>query len=301
MSLPEDPYVEFLRRRAGRSVYLKPYLGHSGDNLIRMGSELLLTQLGLTPMLNPAKADIILWPGGNPVMWPTSLLGWRDCWRSWPKAEFVVGPATFRESGTDWAALLREARVPIGGVFARDPISYENLRHAALPPPITIGLGHDAAFCLKDSEWVRLHREASTSEYALASFRDDREAAGSTALAAGGPATLLPRFVRRPLERRIGRRLIAQRLELVRSRVGESQPLVVRDAPLDDFPSFVECVRRASQVHTDRLHCMILAALLNKPVFAYSTAYGKLEAVYEHSMKSWAQVEFVRSPAGGTR
>ncbi len=298
MTLPNDAYVEFLRRRSGRSVYLKPYLGNGGDTLIRMGSEILLRQLGLTPVLDPARADIVLWPGGNPTMWPANLRGWQDCWRSWPKAEFVVGPATFRESGIDWAAMLREARVQIGGVFARDPVSYENLRRAALPSTITVGLGHDTAFCLRDSEWLCQHREAATSEYVLACFRNDHEGAWSAAPAVSGLAALLPRFLRRRLERRICRQSLARRLELVRSRTGKGQSLVVRDAPLDDFESFVECVRRAGQVHTDRLHCMVLAALLDKEVFAYPTAYGKLDAVYEHSMKSWAQVEFVGLPSG---
>jgi hypothetical protein len=39
---------------------------------------------------------------------------------------------------------------------------------------------------------------------------------------------------------------------------------------------------------------MILALLLGKEVFAYPTAYSKLEGVYEHSVKSWAFVRFVR-------
>jgi exopolysaccharide biosynthesis predicted pyruvyltransferase EpsI len=55
----------------------------------------------------------------------------------------------------------------------------------------------------------------------------------------------------------------------------------------------MEIVRSAAEVHTDRLHCMLLAAMLGKPTFAYPTAYGKLEAVYAHSVKHWAHVEFV--------
>jgi exopolysaccharide biosynthesis predicted pyruvyltransferase EpsI len=84
-----------------------------------------------------------------------------------------------------------------------------------------------------------------------------------------------------------------ERLKRVR-RIAESNlPLIEQDAPLLSFESFVECVQRAGQVHTDRLHCMILSVLLGKDVFAYPTAYGKLEAVYEHSIKSWAKVYFV--------
>ena len=73
-------------------------------------------------------------------------------------------------------------------------------------------------------------------------------------------------------------------------------PLIEQDAPALSFESFVEFVQRASQVHTDRLHCMILSVLLGKDVYAYPTAYGKLEAVYKHSINSWAKVHFVNQP-----
>ncbi len=41
----------------------------------------------------------------------------------------------------------------------------------------------------------------------------------------------------------------------------------------------------------------VLAALLGQPTFAYPTAYGKLEAIYAHSVKDWAHVEFVDGTA----
>ena len=70
-------------------------------------------------------------------------------------------------------------------------------------------------------------------------------------------------------------------------------PLRICDASLCIFPVFLETIRSAAEVHTDRLHCMLLAAMLGKPTFAYPTAYGKLEAVYAHSVRHWAHVEFV--------
>ena len=33
--------------------------------------------------------------------------------------------------------------------------------------------------------------------------------------------------------------------------------------------------------------------MLGKPTFAYPTAYAKLEAVYAHSVRQWAHVQFV--------
>jgi exopolysaccharide biosynthesis predicted pyruvyltransferase EpsI len=74
--------------------------------------------------------------------------------------------------------------------------------------------------------------------------------------------------------------------------------VVVRDAARDTVDVFVETVRDAAEVHTDRLHVMLLAVMLGKPVIAYQTLYGKLEAVYEHSLKGMTgvNVTFRRFP-----
>ena len=64
------------------------------------------------------------------------------------------------------------------------------------------------------------------------------------------------------------------------------------DAALLSFGLFVETVRRAAIVYTDRLHTMILGALLQKPVRAYSANFQKLESVWARSGGDWADVKF---------
>jgi exopolysaccharide biosynthesis predicted pyruvyltransferase EpsI len=295
MFCADDPFVTFLQARKGARVYLKPYHGNSGDVLIWMGDELLLKELGIEQIVDPRKADIILWPGGNPTMWRGNLEGWQECWRSFPAAEFVVAPATFQGESLDWRKLLKTTKARIGGIFARDPESYENLKNLKLSSETIIGLGHDPAFHLKDSEWIARHREAATSEYILASFRRDHESAFASPVLRG-------LYKHRPFYSLLVRwqqwrhdRFHKNRLKTIREISGTRSPIVECDASLMSFQSFVEIVRRTGQVHTDRLHCLILAVLLGKEVFAHPTAYGKLEAVYEHSIKSWAKVDFIRS------
>ena len=70
-------------------------------------------------------------------------------------------------------------------------------------------------------------------------------------------------------------------------------PHKIIDASALDFESFVETIRCASEVHTDRLHCMLLAVMLGKPTYAYPTSYGKLETIYKHSLKSLASVTLI--------
>ena len=158
MFCADDPFVKFLQARKGARVYLKPYWGNSGDELIWMGNELLLQEMGISRVFDPRKADVILWPGGNPTMWQGNLDGWQECWRLFPRTEFVVGPATFQGEGLDWRALLKTTKARIGGIFARDAESYRNLQKLGLPERTVIGLGHDPAFHLKDSAWVVQHR-----------------------------------------------------------------------------------------------------------------------------------------------
>jgi exopolysaccharide biosynthesis predicted pyruvyltransferase EpsI len=288
----EDPFIQFLKTRQGRRIYLKPYWGNAGDGLIWMGNEVILQELGMNQVLDPRQADIILWPGGNPTMYQGNLDGWQECWRAFPSAEFVVGPATFHGTEFDWRILLKGSKARLAGLFARDPESYRNLQELGLPSQTAIGLAHCPAFSLKGTAWIEGHRKAATAEYVLASFRGDRESA-----------------FKRPVDRKIyeiwpltsfhfraQRRRRAQyfreRLETVK-RISGSNNVFESDVAMMSFHFFVETVRRASEVHTDRLHCMILAALLGKKVFAYPTAYAKLESVYQHSVASWALVQFV--------
>lgn len=293
MNPENDSYVEFLRSRRGRTICLKPYWGNSGDELIWMGTDILLKDLGLNRVLNPAKADIILMPGGNPTMWGSPLSEWQDCWKRWPNAEFVVGPAGFQGCSLPWREMIQTASGKIAGLFARDLISYKNLCSLNLPPSVAIGLGHDPAFHLKGSEWLTELREAGSSEYILAAFRGDCESAMP-------PSDANRLFRIWPLRSIFFRyrhhsqmQFNQERLKTVMQQAGSGLPLVEQDASLMSFQKFVECISRAGQVHTDRLHCMILAVLLGKEVFAYSTAYGKLEGIYEHSIKSWAKVHFI--------
>ena len=294
MFYPNDAFVIFLQARKAARIYLKPYVGNSGDSLIWMGMEVLLNELGLTRVLNPQNADIILWPGGNPTMWQGNLDGWIECWRMFPNAEFVVAPATFQGEALDWRTLLKTTDARIGGIFARDVESYRNLQCLELSDKTTIGLGHDPAFHLKDTEWVAKHREAATSEYILASFRNDHESALKHSSMGILSKTRLISSVFARYQRQQQKKLHQKRLEKIRPLSGTKSVIMERDAPLMSFEAFVETVRRASQVHTDRLHCMILALLLGKEVFAYPTAYAKLEGVYEHSIKPWATVHFVK-------
>ena len=289
----KNQYVQFLISRREKIFHVKPYIGNSGDCLIRMGTIELLTDLGIGTTVNPDKADIILWPGGNPTMWRGNIEGWKEVWSLFPGKEFIVGPATFQFDKYNWSELIAQSKACITGLFARDPVSFNNLQKSHLPDNIQIGLSHDPALYLRDSAWLKEHKEASTEEYILAAFRNDHETDVKLNSYINFFRPLIPKRIIFRLNRNVQKRYREMKISIVRRRTTEKIPLRAVDVSAYDFESFVETVRRSYEVHTDRLHCLILAVMLGKRAFAYPTSYGKLEAIYEYSIKPWANVTFV--------
>jgi len=286
-------YLSFLRARADKVFYRAPYSGNAGDSLIQFATEQLLQDAGIRTTVNPSEADVILIPGGNPTMWPSiGSERWRELWKRYPRAEFVVGPAGFRNGHSDWAEQVNTAGHRVTGLFARDPDSFDNLNHAGLNNGIVLALSHDPALYLRDSEWVLAHRKASSEEYHLAAFRDDHEATTKYP-ALSKIISLMPQRFAYPLGKRRARTSRNRKLKLVEKLSEKKSPVVENDVSRQRFEVFVEVVRAARTVHTDRLHVMLLAVMLGKKVFAYPTSHSKLEGVYRHSLKDWADVSIV--------
>jgi exopolysaccharide biosynthesis predicted pyruvyltransferase EpsI len=285
---PADPYVRFLKSLVGRKVYLKPWDGNSGDMLIWQGTELLLQDIGVVTECCPGKADIILIPGGNQTMWQSNVDIWREVFRRFPGKKLVVGPCTVREGFSDWRGLLESNGTSVEAIFSRDPESHQVLSDVALNLPVKIGLSHDPALYLIDSELISRQRSCLDESYVLIAFRRDFEGMsifrGATHRWLPGSVARFGRMIQR--KRMIDRALNCHPV---------SEEFVVKDVANLTLPQFIEYVRFAKIVHTDRLHCMIFAAMLNKPVVAYGTCFNKLEAVYRHSMGNWPDVRFVSS------
>ncbi len=296
---PDDPYVRFLRDHQHQVFYLKPWNGNSGDGLIWLGTEQLLTDLHIRQTLDPRAAQIILIPGGNQTMWQGNLEVWQDAWSRWPEKDFVIGPTTVWLGLTTWDSEVRRQGARVTAFFARDPGSYAVLQTCGLDGDITLGLSHDPALYLRDSELIARHREAATNEFVLAAFRDDFEGGTKPRSRWGRWVGLVPACVQERIDRR-GRRLRQQsRIARVLRDTRRTRPLRVCDVSTYPLPYFLETVRSAHEVHTDRLHVMLVAAMLGKPTFAYGTCFRKLEAIYEHSVKSWAHVEFISDVESG--
>lgn len=291
----DSPYLSSLRARAHKLFYRMPYPGNAGDALIQFATDMLLKDLGIRTTVDPRAAEVILVPGGNPSMWHDVGAGrWQEVWAKFPQSEFMVGPAGFRRGYSDWARIINEQGRQVSGLFARDPESFETLRGSGMRSEITIGLADDPALYLRGSEWLRAHRSAATAEYVLAAFRDDHETDKSCENPFGIARRLLPSRVHRLLSRRQAARVRARKLSYAARSLPNSLPLIRSDVSKQRFEVFVESIRAAYEVHTDRLHVMLLAVMLGKKVHAYPTSHGKLEGVYHHSLAGWADVNLRR-------
>jgi exopolysaccharide biosynthesis predicted pyruvyltransferase EpsI len=290
----DSPYLNCLRARIDKLFYRMPYPGNAGDSLIQFATDTLLKDLGIRTTVDPRAAEVILVPGGNPSMWHDIGAGhWQGVWAKFPQAEFMVGPAGFRRGYSDWARIINEHGVRVSGLFARDPDSFDTLRNSALRSEITIGLADDPALYLRESEWLQAHRSAATEEYVLAAFRDDHETDASCKTPFGIAHGMVPGRIHHMLARRQAANVRTRKLAHAARSFRHSLPLVCLDVSKQRFEVFVETIRAARDVHTDRLHVMLLAAMLGKKVYAYPTSHSKLEGVYHHSLAGWADVSLV--------
>lgn len=288
-----DPYVQFLLDNKAKTFYLKPWMGNTGDTLIWWGTENLLRDLHIRTTLNPLEADLVLIPGGNQTMWQNNIDIWKEVWAAYPDKEFAVGPMTAQPGLTTWVEDVRHAPVRIAGMFARDPESYGHLRECHFPGETVLGLSHDPALYLCHSDFIKAEREAASQQFVLAAFRIDHEGCRTTAQHMRRLSRLVPGRVLSRID--WCRKMRSQENKIARAAQvsGANGPFRVCDISGSPAPYFFEMLRAAREIHTDRLHCMLAAAMLEKPIFAYPTTFGKLEAVYEHSLKGWARVEFV--------
>ncbi|PIE20656.1 MAG: hypothetical protein CSA61_00380 [Neptuniibacter caesariensis] len=286
----QDPYICFIRANKNKKFYLQPWEGNSGDMLIWHGTENLLKDMGMQVTYSVQDADIILIAGGNQTMWQVNIDVWKRVATRFPDKRLVIGPCTVKDGYTDWRDMVQDVSC-IEAIFARDPESYRILSEGKISSSITTGLSHDPAFYLYGSELIQSKREHVMEEHVLISFRKDFEAASSFGAFSGEEAERSSFWGKRAY---LGRKLRRKNnIKHAKSLHSEAETFLLKDVARSVLPCFIENVHEAKCIHTDRLHCMILASLLSKPVMAYPTNYGKLEEVYRHSMKDWADVTFI--------
>jgi len=293
VSFNNDSYHLFLRSHKNKLFYRSPYPGNPGDLLICRATAAMLSDIGITTTENPQEAEIILYPGGCPTMWPTAMVHIEESLKKYTRAKLVIGPATFEFGYTGWDKNFKEFGPQISGLFARDPQSYVNLKNANLPSNIQTGLSHDPSLYLLNSSWMEEQRKNCSQEYILAAFRRDHESSpGAEERCIKPLKAILPEKMFAKMTRWCKKRSKRRKILVAQKLSNDKLPFRDEDIWRMAFDDYVETIRRAKEIHTDRLHVMILGAMLGKRIYGYPTSYGKLNNIYEHSLKGWADVTF---------
>ena len=277
----------------GSKIYPFPYKGNNGDTLIKFATSRLLEDLGLEIVPAPQQADVILWPGGNISMWRANINDLKALARDFPDKELVIGPAGFQPSVFTSQALFKNISKVCTAIFAREPESYSYIRECLSPYGVRVDLSHDASLYLRESAWLQEQKRLSGEEYVLVCFRDDFESATFQNYRFRGGMQALPNILSRLSTQIIHKYPRWKRVRKISNDRRSSAPIKVYDATSKDFDTYLSTIRNAAEVHTDRLHVMLLSAMLGKKTFAYRTAYNKLESVYMHSVREFAEVQLV--------
>jgi exopolysaccharide biosynthesis predicted pyruvyltransferase EpsI len=281
-------FADYLHTLKG-AVFIDWLAGNNGDRLIRMGLERLLGRNPARLMDDPVKADRIILNGGGAMndFWEGGLALWERYRRRYPDKPLTIAPSSFCLTRDRFERICAHADSPMV-LYAREQVSYDLLRGFAPPAWVDVRLAQDLALELRDSDFIRGHRDAARQLHVLIALRGDRE--GSAPALANVRAPWLPAPIRRPLAR-LRTRLIARRsrrdLRAIERSAGvpRATPRVYCDASVSaDFDEFTALIRDGALIVTDRLHCAVLGWMLGKRVVLRPGNYHKNQAVFEYSL-----------------
>lgn len=309
-----DALAGFLAPLVGRPVYFEPLSGNNGDRLIEMGSRHVLTQHGIAFAATPAEADAIVINGGAGMtdLWQAGLDVLGRYARIHPDKPLAVLPTTFSLAPAKLASILAPRRGPTL-LLGRERFSLDVLNAAELGPRVKIGIDHDMAFRLADSEFFTALWGRRSQRHILVVERGDAESATGLRERALGPAIVrsawrrvVPRAVSRCVKRHVVNRAYRDSPFVADSvrRVRDDRPslaatrVIAADISRPDlyqFDAFADLVATAAAVVTTRLHVGILSAMLRKPTYLRTTGapYRKIQGIYEYSLSGQPHVQLL--------
>ncbi|MGX9964980.1 polysaccharide pyruvyl transferase family protein [Roseomonas sp. F4] len=262
---------EVLLPLRNKSVLFLPNSGNAGDSLINMASMHCLERMNIRYKAVGSGADVVdqtvlLGGGGNFIpAYGTirkALLNFHD-----KAKEIILLPHTIRGNED-----VLEMLGPNITLIARDVESYQHALQVATRARVL--LGHDMAFHL-DAERLLRHSDAPTVYQPAFEEALERHKVNLAALQAK------PRvyFARRDVERA--------------GPIGGADADISAIFAFGTWPgkaemsswSFLEAIRTAPPIESDRLHVGIGAALLGKDCVLHDNNYGKNKGVWQHSLR----------------
>lgn len=278
---PESPVLSALKidnkqilselKKQGRFTYI-PNTGNAGDMLIASATYAFFKEHNIRYKRFTNKKHIrktIVYGGGG--IWTSDYEKyWTPMLRIFARAKrIVILPSSFNDC-QKLLEMLDERFV----VFCREKRSYEYLMSAKTRAKIL--LDHDMAFRMRNVPHdIKLSNNAATETFKARPWANISKTA---------------RFIRQDVESAGEYQTDMDVSALVH---GDYKQTTSEYADLCAC-MMLHIVNQADNVITDRLHVAIAAMLLNKQVYMLDNSYGKLSAVYEHSMKNNKNIHFCK-------
>jgi exopolysaccharide biosynthesis predicted pyruvyltransferase EpsI len=288
-------------------IFFEQLNGNNGDKLIRMGAYEGFRRAGLTLVETPEEAEIIYINGGFAFsdVWPGGLVKLRHYAQHYVTKPLVILPASFFFRQTNFPELFHNRSAPTI-IYARERYSLDVIQKLRFPAEVQVGLDHDMAFRLSESEYLKELRAKSAQKHILIVERFDNETAtGIFDKPMRVPAKrLIPHSFKAPVKRWMLRRRW-EKTEFYHSavrRVIADNPkladasIFAGDVSRTDSFSFDEfglAVAESAAVVTTRLHVAILASMLGKSTYIKlpSGPVKKIQGIYEYSLSALPHVQ----------
>ena len=310
---------DFLEKYRGKRIFFEPLWGNNGDTLIKLGTLVALRRAKVVQVRRPDEADLILinGSGGMSPLWGGIRV--LDAYsKKYPDIPLAVLPSSWNYNKSEMENLFKMRHSPCF-LYARERYSYQLLQDLGYIPDVKIGLDHDMAFRLAESELIASLHRVGGLKHNLFVERKDRESVGDIQQELHRIMSMMrwiiPKKIRHalpdsvrlrlydifiPFERLLNtRRLgkmdvgspLARRFIYILQRKHpefKDLPIFSADISLKEvmsFSNFCLVIANAAVVFTTRLHVGILGALLGKIVYLKSGNWHKIRGVYEFSLK----------------
>jgi exopolysaccharide biosynthesis predicted pyruvyltransferase EpsI len=271
----------YLRQYSSTTVLYYPNPGNAGDSVLAVGTLQAFTRCSVKFQVIDLEAmvdDQIVFLGGGGNLVPLYDHIKAAYERFLGRAQkLILLPHTIRGN----EELLRRLDHTCT-LFCRDLESYTHLRSINRSPEVI--LAHDMAFHL---DARRLLSSRELARRAAPVLRDKLRGAGFNENMIRQKSSI--DFSRLDAESRS----ISPKSE---ADIALLYMLGVRphEAPMAAW-CFLKTISIASKITTDRLHVGIGSALLGVPCELRDNSYGKNEAVYQHSLKTFSNIRFIGS------
>ncbi|MBE9155757.1 polysaccharide pyruvyl transferase family protein [Nodosilinea sp. LEGE 06152] len=319
---------EVLALYANKKVFFEKLEGNNGDALITMGSLIAIKTANMKVVENAAEADLIAINGGAGMtdIWSHGLGKLKMYNSDYPSTPLIIFPSSFFFKSTNFADLFADRKSP-AYIFSRERYSLEILQGINFSTEVRLGIDHDMAFFLSNSNYLKgLHRKSKGKHILIVERNDPETTTRINRPQKPGLVTAIkkkiPWSVKRPINnslvwplRRLlnyskivsmdlHRPFVQEQINLISEKYPNTRGLPVvaadiSDPALCDFDRFNNLIVNSEVVVSTRLHVGILAAMLGKTTYLKTGNYHKIKGIYEYSLAEKDNVYLIEDASIG--